>query len=334
MTDALTYVVAADGSGDFTSIQAAVDAVPHGPRPTFTLFLRAGVYRERVIVNKDDLRIVGESREGTRIVYHGCAKDQNPDGSERGTFLSYTLLVTGNRVCFQNLTVENDAGDGLVVGQAMAVYAAGDCGVWRGCDILACQDTLFCGPTMPKVAQDALPRAVPDGVPSAGDCPPPMNRQYFEDCFIRGDVDFIFGPYRCWFERCTLFMTARGGWYTAANTPEDARYGLVFDRCRLTGECADGLAYLGRPWRPFARTLFLRCEMDACVNPQGFADWEGGAPVTQRCGEYATTGARADQSPRHPRQKRLTREEAEAITPRAVLGGWLPEDEALPVVPV
>ena len=326
MTDPLTRVVAADGTGDFTSIQAAVDAVPDGPHPPVTLRLRAGVYRERVIVNKDDLRIVGDSREDTRIVYGGCAKDQNPDGSERGTFLSYTLLVTGNRVTFQNLTVQNDAGDGREVGQAMAVYAAGDSGVWRGCNILACQDTLFCGPTMPKVALDALPRVVPDGVQSAGDHPAPMNRQYFEDCFIRGDVDFIFGPYRCWFERCTLFMNAPGGWYTAANTPQEARYGLVFHRCRLTGECEDGEGFLGRPWRPYARTLFLRCEMDACVSPQGFADWLGGAPVTDRCGEYGTVGARADQSTRHPRQKRLTREEADAISAREVLGDdafWL-----------
>ena len=327
MTGFLTYTVAPDGTGDFSTVQAAVDAVPDGAHPPVTLRLRAGVYRERVIVNKSDLRIVGDSRENTRIVHSGCAKDLHPDGSERGTFLSYTLLVSGDRVVFEDLTVQNDAGDGRVVGQAMAVYAAGDCGVWRRCALIACQDTLFCGPTMPKVAADALPRKVPDGVQSAGDCPPPMNRQYFEDCFIQGDVDFIFGPYRCWFERCTLFMNALGGWYTAANTPEEARFGLVFHRCRLTGECPPGEAYLGRPWRPYARTLFLRCEMDECVSPQGFADWEGGAPVTDRCGEYGTAGARADQSLRHPRQKRLTRKEAEAITPEEVFGGWLPEKD-------
>ena len=328
MAENRTYVVARDGTGDFSSLQAAVDAVPDGNRAPVTLLLRAGEYREKVVVNKDNLRVVGESPERTRIVYNGCAKDRGPDGNEKGTFLSYTLLVTGDRVTFENVTIENDAGDGRAVGQAVAVYAAGDRGVWRRCRMIACQDTLFCGPTMPKVARDALPRVIPDGVESAGNCPGVENRQYFEDCFIRGDVDFIFGPYRCWFERCTLFMNARGGWYTAANTPQASPFGLVFHACRLTGECAPGEGFLGRPWRPFARTLFLNCEMDECVSPQGFADWQGGAPVTDRCGEYGTTGARADQSTRHPAQKRLTPAEAAAITVQTVLAGdafYLPD---------
>lgn len=144
----------------------------------------------------------------------------------------------------------------------------------------------------------------------------------FEDCFIQGDVDFIFGPYRCWFERCTLFMNQRGGYYTVANTPEQSPCGLVFHRCKLTGECEPGQAYPGRPWRKFAHTMFLRCEMDECVSPEGFQDWMGGAPVTDRYGEYGTTGARADQSTRHPRQKRLTGEEAAMLTIRNVIGGY------------
>ena len=299
-----------------------MDAAPSGGRVPFILLVREGEYRERVIVNRDNLRIIGEHAERTVIAASGCARDLDGEGKPKGTFLSATLLVTGSNVEIENLTIRNDAGDGDVAGQAVAVYAAGDRGVWRGVRMMAAQDTLFCGPTMPKVARDALPRVIPEGVKSVGDCPVVPGRQYFEDCTIQGDVDFIFGPYRCWFERCTLYMNARGGWYTAANTPAAAAAGMVFSHCRLTGACAPGMAYLGRPWRPFARTVFLCCEMDDCVSPQGFADWEGGAEVTERCGEYGTTGARADLSLRHPQQKRLTAEEAALITPAEVIGGF------------
>lgn len=314
-------IIAKDGTGDFTSIQAAIDAVPMSSRTPTILLVRMDEYHEKVVVNKDNIRIVGEARDRTIITNSGCAKDLNEEGKEKGTFLSYTFLVTGNNVEVENITIRNDAGDGRDVGQAVAVYAAGDRGVWRNVRMIASQDTLFCGPTMPKVAKDALPRLIPEGVISVGDCPLVLNRQYFEDCYIQGDVDFIFGPYRCWFERCTLFMNERGGFYTAANTPEQSEQGLVFHRCRLTGACPPGMAYLGRPWRPYARTVFLHCEMDECVSPEGFQDWGGGAAITERCGEYGTTGARADQSTRHPHQKRLTAEEAELLTLHEVIGG-------------
>ena len=317
------YVIAKDGSGDFTSIQAAVDAMPGGGRAPTLLLVRKGTYHERVIVNKDNLRIIGEDREETVLTYSACAKDRYPDGTEKGTFLSFTLLVTGRNVTVENLTVRNDAGDGRLVGQAVAVYAAGDRGAWRDCRFIAHQDTLFCGPVMPKVEECASPRLGPgERVESVGDCPLTESRQYFENCFIQGDIDFIFGPFRCWFEGCTLFMNARGGFYTAANTPEGQPYGMVFHRCRLTGECGPGAAYLGRPWRKFAQTLFLDCEMDEHVSPQGFQDWDEVRLVTNRYGEYGTTGPRADQAPRHPRQKRLTEWEARCVTLPEVIGGW------------
>lgn len=315
------YIIAKDGSGDFTSVQAAIDAVPMSNRHPIILLVRMDEYHEKVIVNKDNIRIIGEARDRTIIANAGCAHDLNEEGREKGTFLSYTFLVTGNNVEVENITIRNDAGDGSVAGQAIAVYAAGDRGVWRNVRIMGCQDTLFCGPTMPKVAKDALPRIIPEGVISVGDCPLVLSRQYFENCFIQGDVDFIFGPYRCWFECCTLYMNKRGGFYTAANTPEQADYGLIFHKCRLTGECEPGQAYLGRPWRPFAHTLFLECDMDECVAPGGFQDW-GSTPITKRCGEYKTIGVRTDQSTRHPGAARLTDEEAACLTLHNVIGGY------------
>lgn len=248
----------------------------------------------------------------------------------KGTFLSATLMTTGRDIEVENLTVRNDAGDGRDVGQAVAVYAAGDRGIWRNCRFIAHQDTLFCGPArQPNVTEEVGDRCgcAEQSIRVEGGRLT-RSRQYFENCSIQGDVDFIFGSYRCWFEGCTLFMNARGGYYTAANTNEAQPFGLVFHRCRLTGACAPGAGFLGRPWRKHARTLFLACDMDECVAPEGFCDWDSTRRVTDRCGEWRTTGARADQSARHPAQKRLSDEEALTVTIPEVLGGadgWQPE---------
>ena len=314
-------VVAKDGSGDYTSIQAAIDAAQAGEE----IRVKPGEYRERVVIDKSGLHLAGESRDDVVIADSRCAKDKDANGMEKGTFLSFTLITLAPDVTVENLTVRNDAGDGRIAGQAVAVYAAGDRGVWRNCRMLACQDTLFCGPVMRKVLDDVNREACEvECVPSVSDCPLTHSRQYFENCFIRGDVDYIFGPYRCWFEGCTLYMNARGGWYTAANTPEGQPFGMVFHDCKLTGECMPGMGYLGRPWRKFARTLFMACEMDASVSWFGFMDWDEFRVVTDRLGEWRTTGSRADQSVRHPMQKRLTDEEARQVTRAAVLSGWEP----------
>lgn len=327
----MILTVAPDGTGDFTTIQAAVDAAPVGNRAPIIIRVRLGEYHEKLHINKDNLRIVGDAAERTILTYGDYAKQTHPDGTEKGTFLSYTVIITGNNVEIENLTIRNDAGPGSEVGQAVAVYAAGDRGVFRRCRMIAHQDTLFCGPTMQKVADNALPYVLPVTSESVGDAGLTNCRQYFEDCFIQGDVDFIFGPYRCWFERCTLFCNDRGapvnGFYTAANTPQEQPYGFVFHACALTGDgCEDDTVYLGRPWRAFARTVFLACRMDGCVNPVGWEDW-GDKPVTWRYAEHGTWGSRADTAARHPGAARLTDAEAAAITLPEVLGGldgWNP----------
>ena len=314
-TNLASFRVSRDGSGDFTSVQAAVDAIPDGYPGTFSIFIGAGEYRERVILGRNRVRIIGEDRDATSLVFSNHARQRLPDGSQRGTFRTATLLIAGSDVTVENLTVRNDAGDGRAAGQALAVYAAGDRVTFRNCRLTAHQDTWFCGPTMPAVASDALPRKLPQGVLGLSQSPHMQGRQYYERCIIQGDVDIIFGPFRCWFEGCMLVCNARGGWYTAASTPEGEPYGFVFHRCRLSGECASGQACLGRPWRKHAAVLFLRCDMDACVSPRGFADWETPyRPVTARCGEFGTLGARADLRERHPGQKILSPEEAAAVT--------------------
>ena len=323
--------VAKDGSGEFRSLQEAVDAIPDDCSECTEIFVRKGIYREKVVIYKNHLRIVGESVHDTVITWNGCAKDLDETGEEKGTFRSSTLMATGTDISIENLTVRNDAGDGRSVGQAVAVYAAGDRGIWKNCRFIAHQDTLFCGPIrLPNTLSDIGERhGNAESVYRVEDGHLTHSRQYFENCYIEGDVDFIFGCYRCWFERCTLFMGVRGGWYTAANTNEDQPWGFVFHQCKLTGDCETGKAYLGRPWRKYARTVFLQCEMDQHVAPEGFTDWDQERVITDRCGEWRTGGDRADQSTRHPAQKRISDSEAKQITLTAVLGGedgWQPAD--------
>ena len=327
----MEIIVAKDGSGQFRSIQAAVDSLPEEwdgePR---RILIRKGTYRERVAVHRDHVCLRGESAEDTVVTWSSYALEIHPDGTERTTFRSWTMMVCGNDVEVENLTVRNDAGDGRTVGQAVAVYAAGDRGIWRGCRMIAHQDTLYCGPLrIPDVVEDLEGRTGrAEQVPLVQDGHPSRSRQYFEKCHIQGEVDFIFGSYRCWFEECTLFMNERGGWYTAANTHASQPWGFVFHRCRLTGACPEGKGYLGRPWRAGSATLFLDCDMDARVAPEGFTDWDETRVITGRYGEWRTGGARADLGTRDPRETRLTDAEAAGITVEAVLGGedaWQPD---------
>ena len=310
--------------GNIQRIQEAIDlAAATGEKE---IRIEPGVYRERVVVYVPGLKLMGKDAGQTVLTWSGCAKDPGADGRERGTFLSFSFLIAAPDITIENLTIRNDAGDGSVVGQAVAVYAAGDRAVFRNCVLEGHQDTLFLGPLMPKVERDVPYGCQAPSVASVGDCPPTRERIYLEACRIRGDVDFIFGPYRAWFERCVLEMNERGGWYTAANTPESQPYGFVFSNCRLTGTCPDGAGFLGRPWRAFARTVFLDCEMDSAVSPQGFSDWDAGKLVTERYAEFGTTGVRADLSRRHPGEKILTAEEAGQYSREAVLAGWDPRE--------
>ncbi|MDD2649188.1 MAG: pectinesterase family protein [Eubacteriales bacterium] len=325
------YVVAKDGSGDFTSLQAAIDAVPEGRDAKTIIVLRMDTYAEKVIINKSNLRIVGESRDRTRITNGDYAKMLLENGEEYETFLSYTVLVAADNVEIENLTIENNAGEGKEIAQAVALYAAGDRFSARNLKITGKQDTLFCGPITEKCAKYAKRPVPPSDIKNAGDCGLTKERQYFEECIIAGSVDFIFGPYRVWFEKCELIAAksdkAFRGWYTAANTPKEQEYGFVFCRCHLTGECRDGAMSLGRPWRKYARTAFIDCEMDAVVAQRGFLDWDGERQVTWRYQEYGTTGKGASGNERDRRAARLTESERRALTPIAVLSGtdgWNP----------
>lgn len=312
MTRAGRCVVACDGSGDFASLSEAVAAV-RGAQGA-ELFVRSGVYREKLYCDAADLTIRGEDREGVRLVWADGAKHPHPDGRPTGTFRSYTAFFTGGRIRVENMTIENAAGDGREHGQGIAAAVDAARAAFVNVALLGCQDTLFTGPLPER-------ERIPDGFLGPKQfAPRTPSAQYYENCLIRGDIDFIFGGADALFERCALVCRGRGeavNGYIAAPSTAPGNLGYVFHRCAVRGEnAAPGTFFLARPWRAHGRAAFLACELDEVIAPAGFDDWDDAENrATSGFAECASSGKGA----RTPRAfgAALTQAEADALLKRA-----------------
>lgn len=280
--------VSRDNSGDFTSIQAAVDSISDGKAET--IYIKKGIYKERVEIRKNNITLEGESMEECIITEGYYANMPMPDGNKRGTFRSYTFFVFADNFHASNLTFENSAGFGTEVGQAIAVYAEGDCITFTNCRMLGHQDTLFTGPLPHKVKQ------IGGFVGPTEFAERRHVRQFYDKCFISGEVDFIFGSATAYFKNCTLFALDRGveginAFYTAPSTYDGQEFGYVFDNCKFTGNGSPNSASLGRPWRNYAKTVLINCELDNVVCDNGFDDWnKPDAHETMFFAEYKNYG--------------------------------------------
>jgi len=299
--DKQLITVAQDGSGDYTSIQAAIDAAKAFPDMRVTIFIKNGIYREKVTVPSCNTRLslIGESLDGTIITW-----DDHFKKMERGrnsTFYTWTLKVEADDFMAENLTIKNSAGP---VGQAVALHVEGDRCLFRNCRIMGNQDTLY----------------------AAGS----NSRQYFQKCTIEGTTDFIFGASTALFEECTLHSKS-DSYITAASTPEGKPYGYVFIRCRLTADANVTAVYLGRPWRDFAQTVFLQCEMGSHIVAEGWSNWSGTArDKTAFYAEYQNTGTGAASAGRVPWSHQLTKKEARRYTPEKILAPHGPASASSP----
>lgn len=324
-------------SHTFPTIQSAILSVPQENTEPVIIRLAPGTYREKLVIDRPFLHLQGDSPETTRIVFGDYAKKPWEDGFPCGTFRSYSVLVDTHDFSAENISFINDAGFGKDVGQAVALYVDGDRIVFENCRLLGSQDTLFTGPLPPKEIE-------PGGFRGPKEFAERINgRHYYHNCFIRGDIDFIFGSATAYFENCEIFaqrtdndpmVFAEGSgtkstatpkiysYLTAASTPEGQEYGYVFENCRLTSDCPPASVYLGRPWRNFAKTVFLNCEMGAHIHPEGFHDWKK-ADAHDTCfyAEYNSYGPGASQGTRAPFVKQLTKEEASHFTKAKVLAG-------------
>ncbi len=298
-----TIVVSRDGTGDFRNIDEAIDVCRAFMDYHKVIYVKKGTYKEKLIIPSflTNIEICGEDRDNTIITYDDHANIKNfdlPNKHTLGTFRTYTLKIEGNDIVLKNITIENNAAR---LGQAVALHTEGDRLTFINCRFLGNQDTVYTGTA--------------------------NTRLYFKDCYIEGTTDFIFGPSIAWFEACTI-KNKSNSYVTAASTPDGQKYGYVFNNCRII--CDEGVdkCYLGRPWRPYAYTLFMNCELGKHIRPEGWHNWgKTSNEQTARYLEYNNRGEGASTAKRVGWSKQLSKKEAAKITPAEVFNvttSWNP----------
>jgi len=313
----LMITVDRNGTGDFLTINEALASIQNDSNYV-EIFIKAGTYQEQIEITRSNISLIGEDRERTILTNGYFARMYMEDGSLRRTFRTYSVFLDGKHIHAENITFVNSSGLGKEVGQAIAVYAEGDYLTFKNCSFLGSQDTLFTGPLPPKVIE-------PGGFTGPKEFAPRINsRQLYENCFIRGDIDFIFGSATAYFDHCEIFSQNIGeeinGYVTAPSTPEGQDYGYVFHECRFTSDCPDESVYLGRPWRNYAKAVFLNCEIGPHICKEGFHDWnKSESHNTTFFAEYNSYGPGANPVARAPWVKQLTQNEAQKYSKEQVL---------------
>jgi pectinesterase len=298
--DKSEFTVALDGSGDFTSIQMAIDACKAFPDMRIKIFVKNGVYHEKIVVPhcNNKLSLIGESAEKTIISFDDYFGKINR--GRNSTFYTYTFMIEADDFYAENLTFENNAGP---VGQAVALHVEGDRCVFRNCRITGNQDTLYTG-----------------GLNS---------RQYYSDCYIEGTTDFIFGAATVLFDNCTI-NSKSDSYITAASTPQGKSFGYVFRNCKLIACEGVNKVYLGRPWRDYARVVFVKCELGTHILPAGWSNWSGTSrEKTAYYAEYGNTGPGAGFSKRVAWSHQLSMLQIQEYTTEKILAPEFPEEKAV-----
>ncbi|TGE08006.1 pectinesterase family protein [Hymenobacter fodinae] len=293
-----SIIVAQDGTGQFTTVQAAVDAVPNQSQKQVVIRIKPGVYKEKLVVPtlKTHITLLGDDAATTIITL-----DDHTGKGDINTYTSHSVLIQGNDFRAENLTFQNTAGRGA--GQAVALHVEADRCVFRNCRIVGDQDTLF-------LATD-------------------HTRQYFQDCYIEGTTDFIFGAATAVFDQCNIF-SKKNSHITAASTPQDQAYGFVFLNCRLLADTTQATnVSLGRPWRPYAKVAYLNTYMGTHIRPEGWDNWK--KPENEKTASYAEyrsigPGARVGQRVSWAQQ--LTTRQAKQYTLKRIFASQQPWNPA------
>lgn len=290
--DKYDIVVAQDGSGDFTTVQQAIDAVPDFRKQPTRIFIRNGYYREKIVIpdTKQLLSLIGEDKFKTILSFNNFASKKSAFGDEIGTSGSSSIYICPDNFSAENITFENAAGP---VGQAVAVIVRSDKAKFINCRFLGFQDTLY--------------------THKAG------SKQYYKNCYIEGTVDFIFGSSTAFFEDCDIYCK-RSGYVTAASTPDGQPFGYVFQNCTIRGENA-GSFHLGRPWRPYAHVAFIGCDLGNIIKPEGWNNWgRASNEATVRYVEFNNRGEGSATGQRVGFSHQLTAGQASLYSLENVLG--------------
>ena len=290
-------VVAQDGSGDFFTVQEAINAVPdYRKNARTTILIKEGSYKEKVIIpaSKNAVSLIGQGE--VKITYDDYASKPNIFGENKGTSGSSSCYIYAPDFYAENITFENTSGP---VGQAVACFVSADRAYFKKCRFLGFQDTLY---TYGKGC-----------------------RQYYDECYIEGTVDFIFGWSTAVFNRCHIHSIGNG-YITAPSTDKGQKYGYVFYNCEITANSDVDKVYLSRPWRPYAQAVFIQCNMGKHILPEGWDNWRNkNNEKTVFYAEYKSKGEGANPGKRVAYSKQLKNTEGYSI--EEVLSGndgWNP----------
>lgn len=290
-------VVAKDGSGDFFTVQEAINAVPdYRKNARTTILIKEGSYKEKVIIpaSKNAVSLIGQGE--VKITYDDYASKPNIFGENKGTSGSSSCYIYAPDFYAENITFENTSGP---VGQAVACFVSADRAYFKKCRFLGFQDTLY---TYGKGC-----------------------RQYYDECYIEGTVDFIFGWSTAVFNRCHIHSIGNG-YITAPSTDKGQKYGYVFYNCEITANSDVDKVYLSRPWRPYAQAVFIQCNMGKHILPEGWNNWRNkNNEKTVFYAEYKSKGEGANPGKRVAYSKQLKNTEGYSI--EEVLSGndgWNP----------
>ena len=292
-------IVAKDGTGNCTTVQKALDAVPLNNKKPITIFIKNGIYKEKLHLDssKDFVTIIGENKFRTILTYDDHTGKLSPAGDTINTRTSYTFLVKADNFRAENITIQNDAG--FTAGQAVGLESDGDKASFFNCRIVGNQDILFTNND--------------------------NSRQYYKDCYIEGTTDFIFGSSTVWFERCHIH-SKKNSHITAASTPQSHQFGYVFNDCILTGDTTLRGVSLGRPWRPYASVTYIHSYIGAHILPEGWRNWNNTDNYqTTRYAEYENYGPGAQPAKRVNWSRQLTDSEVKKYTIKNIFGDWDPE---------
>ena len=305
-------VVDKGGFGDCFTVNEAIAMAPdycYGHETSIRI--NPGTYTECVTIphSKINLRISGNDAASTIIAFGKFAQAtwQGTD-IKIGTTGTATMFIDASHVTLENLTIENTAGAGNEIGQAVALMTVGDCIYLKNCRVIANQDTIY---TFGKYTDEGT-----------------HARVYFKDCYIEGTTDFIFGPSRAYFENCTMH-SKKNSYVTAASTPKGEPYGYVFYRCTLTAAPGIDKVYLGRPWRDYAKVVYILCDMGPHIVPVGWHDW--GKPERRKTAYYAEYGSTGQGSATKKERAKWSHvlsspKELSKYSFASVMGGWDPQD--------
>jgi len=320
-----TLYVAADGTGDYWSIQRAIDVAP--ATGGALILVAPGTYREVLTIDKPNIQLRSSDPDASKTV---IVSDRSA-ALNGGTGNTVTVNVTADNFVAENITIQNDfkitRDPNLTGSQAVALKVTGDRAVFHNVRLLGLQDTLYAA-----------------GKGCTGDGPArtcKTARQYFSDCYIEGHFDFIFGDGKTVFDRCEIhskplldplldgFITAQ----SRIDSRQDSGY-LIY-KSRLTADPGVTNVWLGRPWRPYSAVTYIDTEMGAHIRPAGWREWLPGQThslATAAYSESGSTGPGAHPGERDPHSRQLSAEEARHFTPEEFLRGsdnWNPAQQTI-----